>query len=97
MSLPEHMSKVSKLQTMCVSCSSLVQPRFIPLPFFVLLAELLEAQSEALQLTLLLCQNFEGCHLKGCFAERLETCVPATNELSLPWRKLGALCPDLGH
>lgn len=74
---------------MCVSCPALVHPRFIPFPFVVLLAELLEAQSEVLQLFLLLCQNFEGCHLKGCFAERLENCVQLQMNYPCPGENLG--------
>lgn len=83
------MSRVSKSKTMCVSCPALVHPRFIPFPFVVLLAELLEAQSEVLQQFLLLCQNFEGCHLKGCFAERLENCVQLQMNYPCPGENLG--------
>lgn len=88
-SLPEHMARVSKTQTMYVSCPALVQPDPIPFPFFVLLAEPLKALSEELQLLLLLCQNFQGRHLKGCFAERLETCIQLQMNWSCPGENLG--------
>lgn len=88
-SLPECMSRVSKTQAVYISCPALLQPGLIPFPFLVLLAGQLKALSEDLQLFLLLCQNIGGCHLKGYFAERLETCVQLQMNCPCPGENLG--------
>ena len=45
---------------------------------------------------LLFCQNFAGCHLEGCFAARLATCVPLQMHSPCPVASLGH-CPDCCH